>query len=262
MKKYILHFILICFMVNACKKEQRAPVDCSPAITLSDTAVLLVLGQSNAGNFGDARYTAQCSNAQNFYQGQFYPLADPLHGANGDGGSVWSRLGDMLIANGLSKKVIIAPASVGGTYIEQWKPGGELNHLITETIESLRSKGLTITHVLWHQGEANNTGLNPGVPPAENAAHYRDCFLAIVQQLRSLQVDAPVFIAVATRCGNLVPDEELQRVQRELAVDSLGIFNGPDTDLLGSAYRYDDCHFNELGLEVHALLWADILLAH
>jgi hypothetical protein len=263
-KRILIFCLSIAGFLASCKKNtpETAAVDCAPAHTKMDTAVLLVLGQSNAANFGKTTYTAGCPNAMNFYDGNFYPLSDPLHGANGDGGSVWSRLGDGLIQNGFAKVVIIAPASIGGTSIRQWKPGGEYNHLIAETILSLRLKGLKITHVLWHQGENDNTYLNPQSTADSNAQKYRRDFLELVAQLRSLNVDAPVFPAIVSRCGDVPADISLQQAQRSLAVDSLRIYNGPNTDLLGNEYRYDGCHFNDLGLRVHALLWQDILFNH
>lgn len=254
---------VFCLTFIACKKtSDTIPVNCYSGETKIDTAVLLVLGQSNAANFGKTLYTSYCPQTINFYQGNYYPLADPLKGANGSAGSVWSRLGDLLIQEGFAHVVIIAPAAIGGTTIQQWKPGGEFNHQITETITSLQSKGLTITHVLWHQGESNNTVLYPLVSAVENAQQYRTDFLELVAQLRSLGVDAPIFPAITTKCATITIDEELENIQRKLANDSLGIFNGPNTDLLGSEFRYDDCHFNDNGLHVHALIWASILLSH
>src|SRR4051812_28496738 len=117
MKK--IYFILFSIGILSCGKKETETftrgetADCHPAITKMDTAVLLVIGQSNAGNFGDTKYAAYCNNALNFSDGNFYPLEDPLHGANGEKGSVWSRLGDLLVQKGLAKVVIIAPVAIG-----------------------------------------------------------------------------------------------------------------------------------------------------
>ena len=262
---FYISTLLFCFSLVSCLKHdayQIPVVNCYPGYKRMDTAVLLVLGQSNAANFGNIRYTANCEQAINFYQGNYYPLSDPLKGALGEGGSVWSRLGDLLLQSGFAGVVIIAPVAIGGTSVQQWKPGGVNNHLITETITSLYSKGLKITHVLWHQGENNNANLYPSVSALENAQQYRIDFMELVAQLRSLGVDAPVFPAITSRCGKLQSDIFLEQAQRELANDSMGIYNGPDTDLLGNEYRYDACHFNEEGLRLHALLWANILFTH
>ena len=47
--------------------------------------------------------------------------------------------------------------------------------------------------------------------------------------------------------------------QRTAAIGQLGIFVGPDTDLIGPEHRYDACHMSESGLTLHAAAWADIL---
>ena len=260
MIKRIFTYSLLSVLFFSCKKNESI-VDCYSGTTIMDTAVLLVLGQSNAANFGETKYTASCSRALNFYNGDLSHLSDPLKGANGDGGSPWSRLADILLQQRFAKTVIIAPAAVGGTSVEHWKPGGSLNHLITGTIAALQSKGLTITHVLWHQGEADHTLLNPYMTATENAQQYRVDFLELAGQLRSLNVHAPIFVSVATICGTSA-DIELQNVQRDIPNDSLNIFHGPNTDMLGSPYRQEECHFNDDGLMVHALLWSDILLSH
>ncbi len=273
--KYTAHYnivaslllLLLNISIISCNKSNDNSTtiignSCNVDSVKMDTAVLLVMGQSNAANFGATRYSASCSNAYNFYNGELYPLADPLKGAKGDKGSVWSRLGDLLIQQGLAHVVIIAPVSIGGTSIQQWIPGSINNHLIVEAVEALRSKKLHITHVLWHQGESNNSALLDMNTDRANAEIYRQDFLLLVEQLRSLEIDAPVFPAIATSCASLPQDTILARIQRELASDSLGIFNGPDTDLLGDAFRSDGCHFNDKGLYQHALLWSNILLTH
>src|SRR2546425_3481295 len=54
--------------------------------------VALVFGQSNSSNSGQTRRTAR-ERVYNYYQGKLYLAQDPLLGADGDGGSVWTRLG-------------------------------------------------------------------------------------------------------------------------------------------------------------------------
>lgn len=265
MKSSILGFILILF--SSCAKDLPLPyapeiIHCNTAEARYDTVVLLVMGQSNAANAGGELFFSTCSNTLNFYQGDFFPLHDPLQGANGEGGSVWSRLGAKLVETNFAEVVIVVPVAVGGSSIEQWIPGGNLNYLIQETIAHLHVANLKVSHVLWHQGESNNTMLNPSISPSQNALNYRTNFFLLTQQLRSLGIESPIFPAVATRCGGLLPDIHLQQAQQDLAVDSLDIFNGPNTDILGLEYRYDACHFNANGLDVHALLWLNILLQH
>ena len=235
---------------------------CSFGQSKYDTVVIMVMGQSNAANAGEGLFQSPCSNTQNFYQGNLFPLHDPLLGANGQGGSVWSRLAFRLIEQGFAKEIIIAPVAIGGTSIEQWIPGGNLHYLITETVNSLTAANLKVDYVLWHQGESNNTVLNPSVSSSQNALNYKNNFMLLVQSLRNKGISSPIFPAITSRCGALPIDTELQAAQLSLANDTLGIYNGPNTDILGLEYRYDECHFNEEGLNVHALLWLDILLQH
>ena len=229
---------------------------CNTQTPAHDTLVLLVMGQSNAANAGQILYASHCENTFNFFEDSLFPLSDPLKGSNGSGGSVWSRLGDKLIENNIAGTVIVAPCAVGGTRIEQWIPGGDLNHLIGETVLHLKNSGLKVTQVLWHQGESNHVLLSGGLSPEQNAANYTADFNILANYLRGIGVDAPVYPAMATRCmGD--PDPVLQEAQRNLANDSLGIYNGPNTDLLDNSYRFDKCHFNADGLNRHAEMWLE-----
>ena len=232
---------------------------CSTYNPKHEKTVLLVLGQSNAANYGEGLYFSNCNKTFNFYQGELFSLKDPLKGASGENGSVWSRLASLLIEFNFSEEIIVAPAAVGGTAIEQWIPGGDLNYLIVETVTSLQNSNHHITHVLWHQGESNNININPNISAAQNAINYKNNFNILVNQLRDLNVTSPIFIAQATRCDNNSIDLDLQNAQHELANDSLQIYNGPNTDLIANEYRYDNCHFNAEGLNQHAKMWAEIL---
>ena len=62
------------------------------------TLTILDLGQSNSGNFGETKKTPE-HNVYNLYfaNQKLYLADDPLLGANGDRGSVWTRLGDKII---------------------------------------------------------------------------------------------------------------------------------------------------------------------
>ncbi|MGB1248273.1 MAG: sialate O-acetylesterase [Chitinophagales bacterium] len=266
-------YLLVAFALFTISCEKDLPLhaegfgteECNiSSITKHEKAVILVLGQSNSANAGETLYTASCYSLSNFYDGELYPLADPLLGSNGGGGSVWSRLGDILMENNFAKEIIFAPAAIGGTSVQQWVPNtGNLNHLIVNTIESLQENGHEITHILWHQGESNNHYFRPDITPEENGNIYQNDFLLLANQIRSMGIDAPIFVASATRCGTVLqPDLALQQAQQDLANENQGIFHGPNTDLLGNEYRYDDCHFSHEGLKIHATMWADILLTH
>lgn len=255
-------FVLMVCLLSSCAVD--APIyagrhECNTSTPLNDTIVLLVMGQSNAANAGEVKYQSHCTNVFNFYAGNYYPLSDPLYGANGTGGSVWGRLADKLVERNFAGTVIVVPCAVGGTKIEQWIPGGNLNPMLEQTLQYIDSAGLKVTHVLWHQGESNHVLYSGGLSAEENAMVYTINFHTLVSYLRSRGIDAPIYPAVATYCIR-EPDTVLQNAQRLLANDSLGIGSGPDTDQLGKEYRYDNCHFNEAGLDKHAELWREVLM--
>ncbi len=232
------------------KTGNRAIIECKGA---PDTAVLLILGQSNAANTLDST-TEGRDGAVNFnlFNGKCYRAQDPLLGASNSGGNFATLLGNLLIDRGHYKTVILAPIAVGGTYIAQWAPGGEHSPRITTAIQRLKEARLEPTHVLWHQGEANR------LDPPET---YRQAFLGVLSTIRSAGVASPVYVAQATICNSLWEDGEAMRAtQRGLVSPDLGVRAGPDTDQLGAEFRYDGCHFSGEGGKRVADLWLAALL--
>lgn len=261
--KHLLLLVALVVLIASCKTDAPLIANsekwaCNTSATLNDTVVLLVMGQSNAANAGNKLYRSHCHYTFNFYEEVLHKLTDPLKGSNGSGGSVWSRLADKMMEQNFASTVIVAPCAIGGTKIEQWIPGGEYNHLISETVAHLSNSKLKITHVLWHQGESNHVLLSGGLDAQQNAANYTADFYTLVNYLRSIGVTAPVYNAMATRCVG-EPDYVLQQAQRNLASDSLKIYNGPNTDMLGNEFRYDKCHFNEHGMNLHAEMWLEAI---
>lgn len=103
-------------LADASGKQQ---VPCSTG--LGKQTVIVILGQSNAANFGGGRYWAQ-SEVANLYDGKCYHAVDPLVGVFGDGGNFAARLGDVRIRRGFSDRIVVAPTAMGTTRIEHWSP--------------------------------------------------------------------------------------------------------------------------------------------
>jgi hypothetical protein len=216
------------------------------------TMVALVFGQSNSANSGYARYTP-LHDVYVFYEGKCYTAVDPLPGPNGTGGTVWSHLGDKLIEAGLYDKVLFVAVGVGGTNIARWIPSGDLYPRVLDAIASLDSRGIKITHMLWHQGESDS-----GMHTKKD--DYKKMFMAMLEDIRKHGVDAPIYVAVATRCGGQPEGFEIQQAQRELVNPALKIFPGAYSDELTSIDdRPDSCHFTGSGLDKHATLWLNAI---
>lgn len=210
--------------------------------------VALTFGQSNAANHGETPHTPG-PGVLNFYLGKLYAARDPLLGATGGRGSVWTRFGDLVVAAGRYDAVVIAPIGVGSSDISRWAPGGDLHPRLIYTLRDLKAAGLPPTHLLWHQGEGDRW---------TTAEAYRARFLAMLAAVRREGIAAPVHVAVATRYpGGTTP--AVQEAQRGLVDPAAGILAGPDTDALGDEFRNqrDPDHFNDAGLRRAAELWAE-----
>jgi hypothetical protein len=190
----------------------------------------------------------------NFYDGRCFDGDDPLPGATGTGGSVWNRLGDLLMVSGRFDSVVLASIAVDSSSIAQWSPGGYLHPVLTSALNELRDNGLEPTHLLWHQGERD---MQLGTDTSTYVRH----FTRLVTSLRDAGFETPIYVARASYCRGRL-SEAVRVAQREVIDAAAGVFAGPDTDVLvGSELRHDDCHFSAVGAERHAALWREALLA-
>ncbi len=242
-------------------KEQSLPVFLSSRTEVSHakfgqegkrTMVALLLGGSNAANEGESPRVAN-ERVFNVFNGRLFRAEDPLLGSTGEGGSVWTRLGDELIERKLYDEVVFVPMAVGDSEIARWRPGGDLHRGLIQRIREARSTmGLTFTHILWDQG------VRDALRKTSKAA-YQEAFRTMLDSIRKEGVTAPIYVSVATRCGKEKPNRTIQGAQTELVSSMTGIYEGPNTDTLGLEYRFDGCHFTEEGLRRAALLWLEVL---
>jgi hypothetical protein len=222
----------------------------------SMTAILLVIGQSNAGNFQGQRYQSADDRVVNFSEGRCYRAASPLLGADGQMGETWTLLGTKLVQSGLYRTVILIPVAVGGSEIRRWAAGGDLNAAMLAAIGTAAER-YTITGVLLDQGAADSALHTP-------EAQYRSDLASLIDSLRAAGVRAPFFITRCSVGGNdWTADNPVARAQASLADDQRGIFDGPDTDRDVTALdRYDGYHFSASGQEKYADAWIRLLRAH
>jgi hypothetical protein len=158
------------------------------------TAVLLVLGQSNAANYGGQRFASKHGDKiVNFFDGQCYVAASPLLGSSGTKGEYWTQLGNHLIESGKFDTVVIAPMAYSGSAVKRWARGGDLNAVLVDTLSKIKAEGHAITHVLWNQGEIDYV-----VGISEDA--YRERLLSMIDTLRGEGVTAPVYLSIASKC--------------------------------------------------------------
>jgi hypothetical protein len=228
------------------------------------TAVLLLAGQSNAGNHAGQRFRSEHGDRiVNFFNGQCYFAASPLLGSDGSGGEYWTHLSNLLLDRNLFEEVVLAPVAISGSAIARWAQGGDLHGMMIEAIDQLLSRGYLITHVLWVQGEIDYVR-------GTGEIDYRDWFISMVKSLRTYGLKAPIYVGVASKCLGASnggtrfhsADNPVVRAQQGLPDPGLNLRSGVNSDaLLGDLDRYDDCHFGASGEEKVAEAWADRIAA-
>jgi hypothetical protein len=223
--------------------------------------IYLTCGQSNSANYGQGGYTAGDDRvcARTSVAGSSWILAaDPLPIAGGSGGSVWTRLGDLLAATENIPIGFIA-VGVGSTQVSEWIPGSSnYNSLLKPSLQSFPARGFRA--VLWHQGESDAIANTI-------AATYASRLNSVIAQSR---IDAawqvPWYIAEAAfhPFTTLSQEERVAAGQRQVTHADPLVFFGPTTDAFhledaSGGKLVDTVHFNNAGLLDHAGQWRDIL---
>lgn len=222
-------------------KDYQAQRDCR----LDAGPVILVLGQSNGANAAYAYTRARDENARAYQDGKCYTLYDPVIGGDGTRGSQWPLFAD-LYKQRFGSSVTIVSAGWGGSTIANWSDNGYDRFGLAQ-VKSIRENGARIAAVFWQQGESD---------PNIDLATYKAKFGVVMERLRQAGVDAPVFVAQATRADGI--NESLRALQRELA-QRPGYAAGPDGDSVTD--RYDNYHLGAEGVKQMAQLWLDAVIA-
>lgn len=257
-KLLLVVFITSVFSLANAQLMEPTPADSIRLVSLSNlkqdgkTMIALTFGQSNAANNGQNPYTPHNTAVYNYYQSKLYTAKDPLFGATREKGSVWSRLGDMLIDKGLYTKVIFIPIAVGGSEIACWT-SGDCSKKLQQTLDLLNSQHIQLTHIFWHQGETDNL-------KNTTEATYKEQLAMILQTLRKTQ-SADLYVSIASyHPGSITKplgvDTVIRKAQQSFINENKGVLEGPDTDTLVHAiHRYDSVHFSDFGMNDYAQLW-------
>ena len=217
------------------------------------TAVLLLVGQSNAGNHQGQRHQSADDRVVNFVDGRCYRAASPLLGADGQRGETWTLLGNKLVQSGLYHTVILIPAAVGASSVRRWAAGGDLSAMLMAVIGAVKAR-YTINAVLLDQG---TTDFVERMPEGE----YRSDLKSMIDSVRAQGVHAPFFITRSTAGPpDWTEDNPVARAQATLADNRNAVFDGPNTDRdVTPLDRYDGYHFGASGQEKFTGAWMRLL---
>jgi hypothetical protein len=224
----------------------RAPPDIA-RLPAARRLVLVATGQSNAANYGEPRGAAG-AGVYVFADGRLFQAIDPLPGADGVGGSIWTRLGARLMATGRYDALVLAVVARGSTSARDWSPGGPWHAQLITTLHELAATGLPADFILWQQGETE--GWSPGADGREYLATMRSLIASCHEA-----VPHSVFLVAQATYGGPTPSNTQIRFAQAKTATLPGSAAGPDLDTLDIAFRRDGIHFNGRGLEAAADLW-------
>jgi hypothetical protein len=208
--------------------------------------VIVAFGQSNSANHAEYKVPkSELGNVVNYFRGKCFKAQSPLLGATGEDGEWISMTAKKLIDEGIYEKVVVVSSGIGGSRIERWAEGNDLNTMLVDVIKEL-SINYNITDMIWHQGEADIH---------THSIVYEEYFSSILKSIRKAGVTAPIFLSIASICGNEDMWTYPNRVSKaQIALTKLkGVELGVNTDeLVPVNLRYDKCHFSKQGQQIAA----------
>ena len=203
------------------------------------TGILLVIGQSNAGNSAEKLvHTRFPERNLNFFNGPCYVSGSPLLGATNRRGEWLTLLGDQLIEQGVYDNIVLIPSAIGGSVIARWADEGDLNQMLISTLRGINEL-YRVTDVIWHQGEGD-------VAMYTRTSTYVDKFQSLMHTLATAGIDAPFFMSIASKCFDIgAPSKDwVPDAQQTLIENHENIVLGVNTDeIVPLEDRHDGCHF-------------------
>lgn len=220
----------------------------APTIT-DKTIVAFVFGQSNSANGEGERFQANDNNVFNYFDNHYYSASDPLLGATGTAGSMWTITANKLIEKKITDKVVLIAAGVGGTSVKQWRNGGNLNQMLENRLKETQQNHINITHFLWHQGESDN-----GTYESE----YENGLTEVIALTQRYYPNAKFFVSQASAHCPDTSSESILKSQRDVT-KLANVFLGPNTDLIDAIDRWDGCHLSGRGVEKASNEWVELI---
>jgi hypothetical protein len=212
--------------------------------------VIAALGQSNAGNHLGPRVPADPAlPAFAFFRDRCTPLSDPVPGATGSEGSLWTDVAHQLARQSGRPVVIIAGAAASSS-VKHWsRDTAGMTSRALRSITAAAAAGLAPQFVIWLQGEADSEArMDEATYAALLEGVIAKFNLELANRTNPATASPTWIITQTSRCwGEHTRSEEVRRAQRRVAKRIANAYIGPDTDALGDAYRRDGCHFGAAG---------------
>lgn len=145
-----------------------------------DMQLFLLIGQSNMAGRGKVEPRDEVTNPHIFMlnkEMEWVLAKDPVHFDKPVAGvGLCSEFARVLLKQNPEMTIGLIPCAVGGTSLDDWKPGEKLYNNTVRRARAAMKKG-KLAGILWHQGEADST--------PEKIATYADRFSELISQLRN-----------------------------------------------------------------------------
>lgn len=141
--------------------------------------LFLLIGQSNMAGRGKVEPQDEVTNPQIYMlakDGQWVLAKDPVHFDKPVAGvGLGLEFARQIVAANPKTTVGLIPCAMGGSSLDQWKPGGTLYSNAVARTRVAMTNG-TLAGILWHQGESDSSH--------GKVVTYGERFAAMIGQLR------------------------------------------------------------------------------
>lgn len=217
-----------------------------------DMELFLLIGQSNMAGRGVIEEQDKQPIDRVFMltkEETWAPAVEPIHFDRPDrlGTGLGRSFARTLAGLAPGKKIGLIPAAMGGSALDEWKPGGKL---YTDAVRRAKAgmKNGKLRGILWHQGESDAGKL-------ELARTYQERWLAVMKALRAELGDVPIVVGelgqfLYTREKNEYPYARIiNEEQAKLAVNGarVAFVSSQGLGHKGDVLHFDSPSLRELG---------------
>ena len=221
--------------------------------------VYVIAGDMLVVNYGKEQQKAEDDRVVHYDGRKYRPAHDPIPGSEGDEGSPWPILGDLL-ARTTQVPVCFVSAALTWTRLEFWLPESNYNiklfKYLVGVLKAHERRG-GVRAILWEHGASDSLAETP------EKVYYERMVKLIKSVEKSLGHPVVWFVAGSSYHPYSKPEVEREIFNGQKMLWREGIaLQGPTTDgLLHESYR-KALPFTARGLRVHAELWYGALWAH
>jgi len=216
---------------------------------LKKPLIIFIFGQSNVANtVADKSYAPE--NVFNFYEGKLYQAKEPLLGTTGKQGSIWLNTAKHLLTKSSYQEIVLVNIARNNSSIKDWSSQGKFHKTFLNTYKELVQYQLSPQLILLGQGERD--GIDE-VSFGDYQKHLQEVYSVI----KKIHGTKPFLVSITSRCFQFLPNKSIRNAQMQLIKQEHSVFYGPDTDKYNEKYRYDGCHYNQLGNRIISAVWAN-----